>query len=166
MADRPWCTADLCDAHGEAVRVAQPLLRDYGGRRTFGGPVSTVRAPDDNSLVRAALEEPGRGRVLVVDGGGSRRCALLGDRLAALAAGGGWAGVVVHGCVRDARALAGIELGVKALATCPRRSVKLGAGERDVPVAFAGLVLEPGCYVYCDEDGLIAADAALEPAGP
>lgn len=156
----PQATADFCDASPEAARVALPLFRDYGGTRAFGGPVATIKCFEDNSLVRAALETPGAGRVLVVDGGGSLRCALLGDMLAALAAQNDWAGVVVNGCVRDAAALAKIAVGVKALATCPLKSVKRGAGMRDVPVRFAGVEFAPGRSLYADEDGIVVAAAA------
>jgi regulator of ribonuclease activity A len=158
----PPCTADLCDAYGEQVQVAAPLFRDYGGVPAFSGPIATVKVHEDNVLVRQALEEPGVGRVLVVDGGGSLRCALVGDNLAALAQQNGWSGIIVYGCIRDARAIAGITLGVKALNTHPRKSVKLGAGQRDVPVTFAGAQFVPGHYVYADEDGVVVANQPLE----
>lgn len=154
-------TTDVCDAHPKAVRIAEPVFRDFGGRCAFDGPAVTLRVLDDNVRVRAALEEPGQGRVLVVDGGGSMRCALLGDVLAALGADNGWAGVVIHGCVRDTSDLAGIALGVKALAAHPRKSRKQGRGERDVTVAFAGVTIRPGDHVYADEDGLVVAAEAL-----
>lgn len=156
-------TTDLCDAHGPRVQVAAPVFRDFGGRVAFHGPIATVRAPDDNSLVRAALEEPGRGRVLVVDGDGSTRCALLGDQLAALGADNGWAGVVVFGCVRDAAALREIDLGVKALAATPRKSEKRGLGERDATVRFAEVDFAPGAWLYADEDGILVSPEPLTP---
>ncbi len=155
-------TADLCDEHAADVRVAAPIFRDYGGNMAFKGPVSTVQVYEDNVLVRAALEESGAGRVLVVDGGGSLGCALVGDLLAALAQRNGWAGLVVHGCIRDSATVARLAIGVKALATNPLRSAKLGAGARDVPVSFAGLTFTPGHYLYADEDGIIVAEHALE----
>jgi regulator of ribonuclease activity A len=154
-------TADICDEHAERVRIADPVFRVYGGRTAFGGPITTLRIFEDNVLVRSALEEPGDGRVLVVDGAGSMRCALLGDQLAALAAENGWAGVVVNGCIRDSADIAGIDIGVRALATMPLKSRKLGRGERDVPVAFAGVLFEPGQYLYADEDGLLVSAEAL-----
>ena len=158
-------TADLCDAHGDALRVVQPppLFRDLGGARRFAGRVATVRVRDDNTLVRAALAEPGDGRVLVVDGGGSLRCALLGDRLAQLAVDHGWSGVVVSGCIRDSAAVAGMALGVKAIATHPRRSAKgsLG-GERDVPLTLGGVAIVPGDWLCADEDGIVIATAELD----
>jgi regulator of ribonuclease activity A len=154
-------TTDLCDAH-EDLQVAEPVLRHFGGRARFSGPISTLSVFEDNALVRAALEEPGAGRVLVVDGGGSLRCALLGDQLGELAVRNGWAGVVVHGCVRDTAELGALDLGVMALAPHPRRSVKRGEGERDAPLRFAGLQIVPGQQLYADEDGLIVADGPLE----
>ncbi|MGR8919734.1 MAG: ribonuclease E activity regulator RraA [Gammaproteobacteria bacterium] len=155
-------TADLYDEHGEALRVMAPLFRDYGGVKAFSGPASTVKVYEDNSLVRAALEEPGAGRVLVVDGGGSMRCALVGDNLAALGEKNGWAGIVVYGCIRDAAPIGAIGIGVKAMATNPRKSIKKGEGERDVTLRFAEVVVEPGDYVYADEDGVVLADAKLD----
>jgi regulator of ribonuclease activity A len=155
-------TADLCDQFADRLRIADPVFRAFGRRAAFAGPVTTLRVFEDNVLVRSALEEPGEGRVLVVDGAGSMRCALLGDMLAALAADNGWAGVVVNGCIRDSADIAEIDIGVRALATMPLKSRKLGRGQRDVPVAFAGILFEPGHHLYADEDGvLIAADALV-----
>jgi regulator of ribonuclease activity A len=168
MTDMPETTtpaiADLCDAYGEQVQVVAPLFRDYGGARAFSGPIATVKVHEDNVLVRQALEEPGVGRVLVVDGGGSLRCALVGDNLAALGQQNGWAGIIVYGCIRDARAIGQIALGLKALNTHPRKSVKLGAGQRDVPVTFGEAQFVPGHYVYADEDGIIVANQPLAAA--
>jgi regulator of ribonuclease activity A len=152
-----FTTADLCDAHGSDVAVIDPILRSYGGRRRFHGVVATVKVHEDNVLVRQALGEAGHGRVLVVDGGGSTRCALVGDALVRLACDNGWAGLVVFGSVRDAAALAAIDLGVLAPGTHPRRSQKHGAGWVDVPVALAGVVVRPGDHLYADEDGVVVA---------
>jgi regulator of ribonuclease activity A len=154
-------TTDICDEHGDKVHIAEPLFRDYGGRKTFHGPIATIRTYEDNSKVREALEEPGNGRVLVVDGKGSMRCALLGDQLAELAQSNGWAGVIVNGCIRDAEDVAKFEIGVKALATCPLKSEKRGLGEREVPVVFAGLLFQPGWMVYADLDGVIVSENPL-----
>jgi len=154
-------TADLCDDHGDQVQVCEPVFHAFGGRKAFHGPVSTVRCFEDNSRVREAVESPGNGRVLVVDGGGSRRRALLGDKLGEAAVRNGWAGVVIHGCVRDSAELARMDLGVRALGAMPLRSDKRGEGERDVPVRFAGVTFRPGEFVYVDEDGIIVAPAAL-----
>ena len=155
-------TADLCDAHGDRVQVCEPVFHAYGGRRAFHGPISTVRCFEDNSRVREAVMSPGDGRVLVVDGGGARRRALLGDQLGEAAVRNGWVGVVLHGCIRDSAELARMDLGIRALGTIPLRSEKRGEGERDVPVRFAGVTFRPGDYVYADEDGVIIAPAALE----
>jgi regulator of ribonuclease activity A len=157
-------TTDLCDDHEARVRAAAPIFRDYGGRAEMAGPATTLVVHEDNALVRAALEEPGRGRVLVVDGGGSLRAALVGGNLAALAQKNGWAGVVVHGCVRDTDELAAADVAIKALAAHPKKSQKTGAGERDVTVSFAGVSIAPGEWVYGDRDGLIVAATSLAPS--
>jgi regulator of ribonuclease activity A len=158
-----FTTADLCDAHADAAdfQVAEPGFRDYGRRRSFHGPIATVRAPEDNSLVRQALEEPGAGRVLVVDGGGSLRCALVGDQLAALAQKNGWAGVVVNGCIRDADEVARTWVGVKALGTHPLKSGKKGEGEQAVELRFAGVRFRPGEHLYADADGIVVSAKPL-----
>jgi regulator of ribonuclease activity A len=121
----------------------------------------TVKVFEDNSLVRSALEESGEGRILVVDGGGSMRCALLGDQLAELAEENDWAGVIVNGCIRDSAAIAEIPIGVKAIGVHPLKSVKRGVGERDIPVRFAGVTFLPGHYIYADEDGLLVSEKPL-----
>lgn len=154
-------TADLFDLHEHHVEVAEGRWLALGRRRAFAGPITTVRCHEDNALVRRALEERGEGRVLVVDGGGSLRCALVGDKLAGLAVEHGFAGIVVHGCVRDSAAIDALELGVRCLATTPRRSGKKGTGERDVAVSFAGARFAPGAYLYADEDGILVAGAPL-----
>ena len=152
-----WAVADISDQHPEAPIAIAPFA-DYGAKTTFFGPISTVKVFEDNVLVRAALEEPGEGRVLVVDGGGSRRCALVGDRLAALARDNGWAGVIVYGCIRDCAVIQTMDVGIKALGTSPKRSVKRGEGHRDAAVAFAGVRWSPGHYAYGDRDGIIVLD--------
>lgn len=154
-------TTDLCDQYADVVQIAEPLFGDFGGLIAFAGPIVTLKVFEDNSLVRAALEEPGRGRVLVVDGGGSLRCALLGDQLAALAEANDWAGIVVSGCIRDSAAIAELDIGVKALAIYPLKSVKRGVGERDIPVRFAGVNFIPGHHLYADEDGLLVSEKPL-----
>ena len=157
-------TADLCDDFPEAVEVCEPMFTSYGSVSGFDGPISTVRVHEDNVLVREALEDLAPGSVLVVDGAGSRRCALLGDKLASIAASRDLAGIIMNGCVRDSRELAGIEVGVLALATSPQRSRKEGVGQRDVPVRFGGLTWEPGQHVYADEDGVVVARGMLHEA--
>ena len=149
-----FATADLYDEHEEKLQIATPMFKDYGGKKKFSGPASTVKVFEDNSLVRAALEEPGNGRVLVVDGEASLRCALVGDMLAELGQKNGWQGIIVYGCIRDSAVIASIDLGVKALNTNPRKSVKKGIGERDVQVTFADVMIKPGDYIYADEDGI------------
>ncbi|MGJ7901653.1 ribonuclease E activity regulator RraA [Lysobacter sp. 1R34A] len=154
-------TCDLCDLHEARVRVLDLPLRDYGGRLAFDGTVSTIKAYEDNSLVREAVAEAGNGRVLVIDGGGSMRRAMLGDLLAAKAVENGWAGVVVHGAIRDSGAIGAMELGVKALGTCPRKTDKLGQGMRDVAIEIGGVVIRPGDWLCADEDGVVVADEVL-----
>ena len=158
-------TADLCDAFPD-VQVSEPVWRDYGGLIRFAGPVVTLKVEQDNALVRAELSTPGEGRVLVVDAGGSMSCALVGGVLAGLGVQYGWAGIVLYGCVRDTAELGGQRLGVKALATHPRRSGREGGGLRGVPLQVAGLNIEPGDWLYADEDGLVVSARALTlPAG-
>ncbi len=153
-------TTDLCDQYGDTARVLELVLSDYGGHRSFAGPVRTLRAYEDNTLVRTLLSEPGAGAVLVVDGGGSRRRAMLGDELGALAVKNGWAGLVIDGCVRDSAVLATLPLGIKALGTCPRKTDKRGQGLVDVPLRIGGIDLCPGDLLVADADGVI-----LLPAG-
>jgi regulator of ribonuclease activity A len=157
-----FATADLSDQYGDQVQVAAPVFRAFGGCVRFSGPMTTVMVQDDNSTVRDLLEEEGAGRVLVVDGGGSLHCALVGDRLGQLAQDNGWAGIVVHGCVRDAAALEEIAIGIRALATMPRRSTRQRPGVVDVPLHFAGVLFEPGHYLYADADGIVVSPVALE----
>jgi len=161
----PFTTCDLCDAHEEdtsgAFRVLPPVFRDYGKAARFAGPVATVRCIEDNSRIREAVNSPGEGRVLVVDGGGSIRCALVGGNLAVAAARNGWAGIVVDGAVRDAAELAQAGIGIKALALMPMRSVKRGEGQRDLPVVVQGVAVRPGEWLYADEDGIVVSS---EPA--
>jgi regulator of ribonuclease activity A len=154
-------TADLCDRYSERLQIAEPLFGDYGGHDRFAGPMSTVKVFEDNALVRSALEEAGAGRVLVVDGGGSLRCALLGDQLAELAVNNGWSGVLVYGAIRDSEAIAGLPLGVKALGAHPLKSIKRNEGQRDVPLRFAGVHFVPGHHLYADADGVVLAAEPL-----
>jgi regulator of ribonuclease activity A len=156
---------DLCDAHGDAVTVLEPIFANFGGIDAFGGAVVTVRCFEDNSRVAEQVALPGNGRVLVVDGGGSLRCALLGDNLAQKAAGNGWAGLLIHGCVRDVPVLAQIPIGIRALAPHPRRSVKKGVGEVDVPVSFAGATIRPDQFLYADRNGVIVSASKLIRSG-
>lgn len=153
-------TADLYDEHGDDLASCSLQFRQYGGRTAFQGTVTTVRCHEDNVLLKSVLGEPGEDRVLVVDGGGSLEAALMGDMIAALAAGNGWAGIVINGAVRDTAVLATIDLGIKALGSNPRKSTKNGAGERDVPVTFGGAPFHPGATLYSDADGILTTRPA------
>lgn len=154
-------TADLCDEYSDRLQIAEPLFGDFGGEMAFCGQITTLRMFEDNSLLPSVLEESGKGRVLVVDGGGSLRCALLGDRLAGLAEKKDWAGLVIYGCIRDSAAVAETGIGVKAIGVHPLKSLKRGIGERDIPVRFAGINFIPGHYLYADEDGMVVSEKAL-----
>lgn len=142
--------------------VTPGLFHDYGGRIRFSGQVSTVKCFENNPLVRKALGEPGNGRVLVVDGGASKRCALLGDQLAESAVKNGWSGIIVNGCIRDSEDIGKMNLGVKALATHPLKSSKRDPGLRDVPVSFGGVSFKPGDWVYADKDGILVSPEELK----
>ena len=145
---------DLCDEFGDALGIAEPGFVHFGGVDCFSGPIRTLKVFEDNSLVGDALRGPGDGHVLVVDGGASLRCALVGDNLAQAGVDNGWAGVVVWGCVRDVEVLAEIPFGVAALAAHPLRSVKRGIGEAELPLSFAGVRWLPGGWVYADRNGV------------
>ncbi|MCE9514736.1 MAG: ribonuclease E activity regulator RraA [Mycobacterium sp.] len=154
-------TADLVDEIGSDVRSCDLQLRQYGGRREFAGPIRTVRCHQDNALLKSVLSEPGSGRVLVVDGGGSLHSALIGDVIAELARTNGWSGLVVNGAVRDASTLATLDIGIKALGTNPRKSAKAGAGERDCVVSFGGVDFVPGELAFSDDDGIVVVSDAV-----
>jgi len=154
-------TADLCDAHPDAVRVLSGGLHDYGARPAFHGEVTTLRSIDDWRPVYAVLQEEGRGRVLVVDGGGSREHAILGERLLGTAERQGWAGVVIWGSVRDTAQTRRIAAGLRALATCPMRGELGGVPERDVALLLGGVRVGPGDHLYADADGVIVSDRAI-----
>ena len=155
MAVSATPTADLADKYGAELRVCDVQFRQFGGPRMFAGPVRTVSCQEDNALLRDLVQTPGAGRVLVVDGGGSLHSALVGDLIAGSAQRSGWVGLVVHGAVRDSAALAGIDLGIKALGTNPRKSGKTGAGAIDVPVTFGGITFQPGDVLHADDDGIV-----------
>lgn len=152
---------DLCDQHGDALQVADPLFHDFGGKLLFYGQAVTLSCYEDNSLVRELVNRPGQGRVMVIDGGGSLRRALLGDQLAIKAAEQGWEGIVIFGAVRDVGTLATLALGVKALAACPVKTEKLGQGELDAVVSFAGVTIHPGDHVYADLNGVLVSATRL-----
>jgi regulator of ribonuclease activity A len=158
-------TPDLCDEFetdlGKTVRVVAPMFQRYGGRTSFSGEIVTLKVFEDNSLVREAFAGDGSGKVLVIDGGGSLRCALVGDQLAILAHKNCWEGVVVYGCIRDSVDINGIDIGVRALNTHPQKSIKKGAGDRDIAVTFGGVTFNPGEYLYADEDGVLVSSKPL-----
>jgi regulator of ribonuclease activity A len=162
-----FTTCDLCDANEDklaagTLAVLPPLFQKFGKRSSFCGPARTLKVFEDNVLVRAALETSGSGQVLVVDGGGSLRCALVGGKLGELAQANGWAGVIVNGCIRDADEINACDIGVRALATHPQRSVRKGAGERDVRIRIAGIAIDPGAWIYADADGVLVAATKLD----
>ncbi|MBD3942952.1 ribonuclease E activity regulator RraA [Microbacterium sp. NEAU-LLC] len=148
-------TADLYDERGDELDSVALQFHDLGGRVAFDGPIRTVRCHRDNALVKELLATPGDGAVLVIDGGGSLESALVGDLIAGSAVAHGWAGLIVHGAIRDRAAIADLDLGVKALGSNPRKSAKAGVGEVDVPVTIAGVVLAPGRHVWADADGIL-----------
>lgn len=158
-----FATCDLCDAHKQdtsgAFRVLAPVFKNFGGLQKFSGPVTTVKCFEDNSQVKAAVESPGHGGVLVVDGGGSLQRALLGGNLGAAAAKNGWAGVVIDGCVRDVAELAQATVGIRALAAMPMPTEKRNEGQRDIPVQIKGVWVRPGDWLYADEDGMVVMPA-------
>ncbi|HKS12352.1 MAG TPA: ribonuclease E activity regulator RraA [Pseudomonas sp.] len=157
-----YITPDLCDAYPELVQVLEPMFSNFGGRDSFGGQIVTVKCFEDNSRVKEQAELNGKGKVLVVDGGGSLRCALLGDLIAGKAASNGWEGLVIYGCVRDVDVLAQTDVGVQALASHPLKTEKRGLGDLDVPVTFAGVTFRPGEYLYADNNGVIVSPTALK----
>lgn len=160
MAEIPTpklATADVCDAEGEGVAVMPLAFIDYGGRRDFAGPAVTIRTLDDNSQLKKMVTTPGEGRVIVVDGAGSMRSALLGGNLASDAYKNGWAGIVINGCVRDLHEICREDIGIKALGSCPRKSVKASRGEVGVNVAIGGIVVRPGYWIIADSDGVVVS---------
>lgn len=160
-----FSTCDLCDRNPELVRVAEPLFRDFGARERFCGRIVTIKCHEDNSRVRDLVAEPGRGCVLVIDGGGSVRRSLLGDQLAEKAVANGWEGMVIFGAVRDVQLLRQMDLGVRALAAIPLKTDKRNIGERDLALRFAGVDFVPGEFLYADANGLIVADRELDLEG-
>lgn len=163
-------TADLCDVFlpdpvdittQRKVQIMEPIFQNYGGNDKFRGKVTTIKTYENNPLVREILEEQGTGRVLVVDGGASRRCALLGDNLAEMAHKNGWSGIIINGCLRDSEEINKMPLSVKALTTHPLKSSKRDPGLRDIPVNFAGVTVSPGDWIYADRDGVLVAAEEL-----
>ena len=153
-------TPDLCDDYPEILAV-EPGFRNFGGLDNFGGEIVTVKCFEDNSVVKEQVALPGHGKVMVVDGGGSKRAALLGDMLAEKAVSNGWAGLVIYGCLRDVDVISKLELGVQALGTHPRKTEKHGVGQLNVPVTFGGVTFHPGHYVYADNNGIVVSENPL-----
>ncbi len=161
-----FATTDLCDDHlplleDGRLAVLPPVFQKFGRKTTFCGRVTTLKVFEDNALVRATLEAPGNGNVLVIDGGGSLRCALVGGQLALLAQDNGWSGIVVDGCVRDSDEIHACDIGVRALAAHPRKSGKKGSGERNIRIAVCGVAVSPGDWLYADADGVLVAQQKL-----
>ena len=158
-------TPDLCDEFeaelGQSLRVVAPMFQCYGGRNSFAGEIVTLKIFEDNSLVREAVGEKGQGKVLVIDGGGSLRCALVGDQLAILAQSNGWEGIVVYGCIRDLVDINSTDIGVRALNTHPQKSIKKGVGDKNIAVTFGGVTFNPGEWLYADEDGVLVSSKPL-----
>lgn len=158
-------TADLVDTNDAEVRFCEMQWKTYGRRKGFHGEVVTLKTFEDNRLLRATLESDGAGRVLVVDGGGSLRCALVGDQIAALGLANGWRGLLIHGAIRDSVDIDAMDFCVMALGQAPKKSGKTGHGARDVPLAFGNVEFRTGQYLYADADGVLVADKAVHQAG-
>jgi regulator of ribonuclease activity A len=161
-----FATCDLCDANEDKLAdgslvVLPPVYEKFGRSTHFSGPARTLKVFEDNLLVRAALETPGKGSVLIVDGGASLRCALVGGKLGVLAQQNGWAGIIVNGCVRDCAELNQCDVGIRALATHPRRSIRKGAGDKDLAVDMSGVMVQPGDWIYADDDGVLVSRQQL-----
>ncbi len=156
------CTPDICDENPDDVRVCEPMFVNFGGREGFYGKIVTIKCFEDNSLVKDNASKPGEGQVMVVDGGGSLRKALLGDMIAEQAVKNGWAGLIIYGCVRDVDALAELDLGVQALASIPLKTEKRGIGDLNIPVTFGGITFNPGEFVYADNNGVVVSSVELK----
>ena len=156
-----FVTPDLCDDNPDLISVVEPIFNNYGGKRAFGGEIVTVKCHEDNSVVKKQASELGHGKVMVVDGGGSLRCALLGDLIAEKAVENGWEGLVIFGCIRDVDAIGKLNLGVQALRTIPIKSVRKDRGDLNIEITFGGVTFKPGDYVYADNNGVIVSTKPL-----
>ncbi len=161
MAVEMKSTPDLCDEYPTLVRVLDPAFINFGGRHKFSGRAVTVKCFEDNSRVKELVATPGEGRVMVVDAGGSMRCACLGDMLAESAARNHWNGLIIYGCIRDVDEIANTDIGVQALGVHPLKTHKQGVGEVDLAVTFGGVTFSPGDYIYADNNGIIASSQPL-----
>jgi regulator of ribonuclease activity A len=148
-------TSDISDQLHPNVQYVEPTYNCYGAKMDFFGPIYTIKCFEDNSLVREVLDTDGQGRVLVVDAGGSKRCAMLGDQLAAKAVKNNWSGVIIYGLIRDSEMINEMPIGVRALGTHPLKSIKKGLGETGLTLCFSGVNFIPGDYLYADQDGII-----------
>ena len=153
---------ELCDLYPQKVRVLEPMFINFGGKERFYGQVVTIKCFEDNSMVREQIANNGNGKVLVVDGGGSLRRALLGDMLAEQAASNGWQGIIVYGCIRDVNAIGKTDLGVQALAAYPLKTDKRGLGDVNITISFAGVTIQAGDYLYADNNGILVSDTKLD----
>jgi RraA famliy len=151
-------TAHLVDTNDEDVRFCEMQWKSFGRRDGFHGEVVTIRTFEDNRLLRETLGDDGSGKVLVVDGGGSLRCALVGDQIAALAQSNGWKGLLINGAIRDSADIGAMDFCVMALGRAPKKSGKTGHGVRGAPVRFGNVEFRPGDYLYADADGVLVAD--------
>jgi len=156
-----FSTPDLCDEYSDSIQVAEPIFSHFGLRQRFSGKVATVKCFEDNSLVAETVATPGSGRVLVVEGGGSLRRSLLGDNLARKAIENGWHGIVIYGAIRDVEEIATMQIGILAIASVPRKTEKLGQGQSNVSITFAGVTINPGDHIYADRTGVVVADRKL-----
>ena len=156
-----FATADLFDNHADELQVCAPIFRDFGGHTDFCGPIRTLKVFESFGITKSTLATDGEGHVLVIDGGGSVRCAMLGDKLAQLAIDHNWKGMLINGCVRDSAAISKLSIGVKALATNPTRPSPEGEGQLDVSVRFAGVTFRPGHFLFADADGVVLSEQDL-----
>ena len=156
-----YLTPELCDKYPDLVRVVEPIFKNYGGKSSFGGQIVTIKCHEDNSVVKETAGTAGNGKIIVVDGGGSLRRALLGDLIAENAVENGWEGFIIYGCIRDVDAISTMNLGVKALNTNPLKTEKKGIGDLNIPVSFGGVTFKPGEYVYADSNGIIVSSKPL-----
>jgi regulator of ribonuclease activity A len=161
MEAEPIKTCDLYDKVGDEARVIGSELINYGGKDSFAGTAVTIKCFEDNSILRSVVQSAGAGRVLAIDGGGSCRCALLGDMLAKAALKNGWVGLIIDGCVRDSAELAKLDIGIMARGTTPRKSNRLGEGQSDLEIHVAGILIRPGDTIVADADGIIVIDAQV-----
>ncbi|ALM09052.1 ribonuclease activity regulator protein RraA [Sediminicola sp. YIK13] len=156
-----FTTADLWDEHSELLHCVAPIFRSYGTKKAFSGEITTLKLFEDNSLVRKQLESSGKGKVLVIDGGASLRCALVGDQLAELAIKNNWNGIIINGSIRDSLIINSMNLGIRALNTSPVKSIKRNSGEIDIPIEFGGVTFSSGHYIYVDTDGILISKENL-----